>query len=123
MEHITLRERLGWVSSVDCCPSEGGCASCCYVPPTEKYPDACVFTQNHSVYVYSTTDFRSFDNLGVVLDISDRPKGIEFRPHVVNPRTIYVMWFENRPSPINSSGYSIATSKSPLGPLSLKSQC
>ena len=111
----------GGCPSVDCCPSEGGCASCCYVPPTEKYPDACVFTQNHSVYVYSTTDFRSFDNLGVVLDISDRPKGIEFRPHVVNPQhDLYVMWFENRPSPINSSGYSIATSKSPLGPFVTK---
>ena len=53
----------GGCPSVDCTPSEG-CASCCYVPPTEKYPDACVFTQNHSVYVYSTTDFRSFRQLG-----------------------------------------------------------
>ena len=52
-----------------------------------------------------------------VLNISNRPKGIEFRPHVVEPRPgFFVMWFENRPSPIKSSGYSIATSNSPLGP-------
>ena len=23
---------------IDCCPSAGGCASCCYVPPTAAYP-------------------------------------------------------------------------------------
>eukprot|EP00943_MAST-04B_sp_MAST-4B-sp1_P004360 g4360.t1 len=107
----------GGCQSVDCCPSKDGCASCCYVPPTEKYPDACVFTQNHSVYVYKTYDFQTWKNLGIVLNISDRPKGIEFRPHVVQPRPgFFVMWFENRPSPIMSSGYFIGTSKSPLGP-------
>ena len=107
----------GECQSVDCCPSKDGCASCCYVPPTKEYPDACVFTQNHSVYVYKTIDFQTFENLGIVLNISNRPKGIEFRPHVVEPSPgFFVMWFENRPSPIKSSGYSIATSNSPLGP-------
>jgi len=36
---------------VDCCTSASGCASCCYVPPTVRYPDACVFAGNHTVVV------------------------------------------------------------------------
>ena len=111
----------GGCASVDCCASKGGCASCCYVPPTAKYPDACVFTSNHSVYAYKTVDFQHFENLGIVLNVSSRPKGIEFRPHVVSPRPgFFVMWFENRPSPIQSSGYSIAVSASPAGPFETK---
>jgi hypothetical protein len=107
----------GGCASVDCCPSADGCASCCYVPPTPAYPDSCVFTTNHSVYVYKTKDFQTFENMGIVLNTTNRPKGIEFRPHVVSPVPgKFVMWFENRPSPIQSSGYTIATSMTPTGP-------
>lgn len=53
-----------------------------------------------------------------MLSLDHRPAGIEFRPHVVynaNTKT-FVMWFEDRPSAIVSSGYSVATSTSPSGP-------
>ena len=30
----------GGCAGVDCCDTEGGCGSCCFVPPTEQYPDA-----------------------------------------------------------------------------------
>ena len=113
----------GGCESVDCCPSPEGCASCCYVPPTPRYPDTCVFTTNHSVYVYRTKDFQKFENLGIVLNISSRPKGIEFRPHVVSPSPYkFIMWFENRPSPIQSSGYTVALASSPAGPFTTVSE-
>ena len=109
----------GGCEAVDCCPSKDGCASCCYVPATPLYPDACIFANNHTVKVYSTTNFASPWHLeGVALSLAARPAGIEFRPHVVhNPRTgEFVMWFEDRPSPINSSGYAVATSRHAAGP-------
>jgi len=62
----------GGCESVDCCPSPEGCASCCYVPPTPRYPDTCVFTTNHSVYVYRTKDFQKFENLGIRESSFDR---------------------------------------------------
>ena len=107
----------GGCDTVDCCPSPGGCASCCYVPSTPQYTDNCVFRNNHSVVAYKTKDFSTFDYIGVVLSLSDRPGGIEFRPHIVKPRAgHYVMWFEDRPKPIVSSGYAVAISSSPEGP-------
>lgn len=68
--------------------------------------------------VYKTANFQNFTYLGAVLSLDHRPAGIEFRPHVVynaNTKT-FVMWFEDRPSAIVSSGYSVATSTSPSGP-------
>ena len=108
----------GECAPVDCCPSPGGCASCCYVPPTAQYPDECIFTTNHTVLVYATKDFQSWQLLGPALVQSARPRGIEFRPHVVyNARTKqFVMWFEDRPDAITSSGYFVATSTQPNGP-------
>ena len=108
----------GGCEPVDCCPSDGGCASCCYVPPTTAYPDSCIFTTNHTVLVYATKDLSSWQFLGRALVSSDRPRGIEFRPHVVyNARTQkFVMWFEDRPDAITSSGYFVATSDGPVGP-------
>ena len=103
---------------VDCCSSPGGCASCCYVPSTSAFPDACVFTGNHSVVVYRTADFRRWEKIGVALSTHRRPAGIEFRPHVVfNKHTKqYVLWYEDRPHAIQSSGYFVATSNVPEGP-------
>lgn len=108
----------GGCLDVDCCSSSEGCASCCYVPSSKQYPDACVFTNNHSVVVYRTKDFQQWHYEGIVLSLAHRPKGIEFRPHVVRNAVAgkYVMWFENRPEAITSSGYSVATSTSPTGP-------
>ena len=114
----------GGCASVDCCASSGGCASCCYVPATRAFPDACVFTANHSVVLYRTTDFATFDALGVVLAPRDRDPpphfhaGIEFRPHVVFNAVSqqFVMWFEDRPTPINSTGYSVAVAAKAQGP-------
>ena len=39
----------GECQSVDCCPSKGGCASCCYVPPTKEYPDACIYAKSFCI--------------------------------------------------------------------------
>ena len=47
----------GGCKGVDCCPSPSGCASCCF---HDGYaPDPCVYTNNHSVVVYSTPDFKT----------------------------------------------------------------
>ena len=108
----------GGCAEVDCCGSTEGCASCCYVPPSAAYPDACVFTDNHTIVVYETTDFRSWRHLGAALTPAQRPTGIEFRPHVVYnaAKSIFVMWFEDRPDAISSSGYAVATAPAPEGP-------
>ena len=116
--HYFYVNNWGGCADVDCCPSAGGCASCCYVPPTPQYPDPCVFTGNHSVVVYSTVDMVRWRRLGVALSLSNRPPGIEFRPHVVyNAHTRqYVMWYEDRPQAISSAGYAVAVSDAPEGP-------
>ena len=109
----------GGCPGVDCCDSASGCASCCFNPPSGRFPDACVYTSNHSVVVYSTPDFASFTNLGVALPLSARRPGIEFRPQVVfNELTsLYVMWYEDRWSSGGSNpGYAVATSATPEGP-------
>ena len=105
----------GSCPSVDCCPSHDGCASCCYVPSTSRYNDTCVFADHHTVYVYET-NLTYWSEPVPVLSPSARAPGIEFRPHVVFAQGQYVMWFENRPAPIASAGYAVATSTSPKGP-------
>ncbi len=74
----------GGCPGVDCCASSGGCASCCFAPPSTAYPDACVYTGNHSFVAYSTPDFETWTNEGVVLDPSRRRPGIAFRPQVIS---------------------------------------
>ena len=109
----------GSCAGVDCCGSPSGCASCCFNPPSERYPDACVYTANHSVVVYSTPDFVAWEFLGVALPLAARRPGIEFRPQVVfNAATqLFVMWYEDRWSSGGSNpGYAIATSPTPQGP-------
>ena len=113
----------GGCPSVDCCRSSGGCASCCFLPPSTAYPDACVFTTNHSVLVYHTTDLNNWSLLGVALSTQNRPRGIEFRPHVVynSARQLFVMWYEDRPPPsqghpFGSAGYNVAVSRNAEGP-------
>lgn len=83
---------------VDCCGSSGGCAACCFNPPSSAYPDTCVYTTGHEVQVRSTTDFVTWEYLGVALPLSSRIPGIEFRPQVVfSPvRGQWVMWYEDR---------------------------
>lgn len=110
--------RWGGCKPVDCCSSKGGCASCCFVPSSPMYPDGCVFTGNHSVGVYSTSDFRTWNSEGIALGEDARPSGIEFRPHVVyNSLTkLFIMYFENREHAISSKGYFIAVANRPAGP-------
>jgi hypothetical protein len=85
----------GGCPGVDCCES-GNCASCCFNPPTPRFPDACVYTNNHTVgklsgslhqhinhrmanaVAYTTPDFVNWTPLGTVL--FGRKTGIEFRP-------------------------------------------
>lgn len=106
----------GGCSGVDCCPSGDGCASCCFNPPSPTYPDPCVYTNNHSVVVYSTTDFQTWTFGGEALPLANRKVGIEFRPQVVYSSVLdmFVMWYEDRWS--GQGGYAVATSKTPTGP-------
>ena len=106
----------GGCAGVDCCNSTIGCATCCFSPPSPQYPDACVYTTNHSVVAYATTDFVNFQWLGVVLPLSSRLPGIEFRPQVVYHKAsaTYIMWYEDRW--IGQDGYAVATSVNARGP-------
>jgi len=106
----------GGCAGVDCCDSPGGCASCCFNPPTSRYPDACVYTNNHSVMAYASTDLMSWQYLGVALPLSSRRVGIEFRPQVVYCAATaqYVMWYEDRWA--GQDGYAVAVSSTAAGP-------
>lgn len=104
----------GGCAGVDCCGTATGCASCCFhLTPS---PDPCVYTTNHSVGVYRTTDLSSWEYMGEALPNSAFKPGIEFRPHVVfNAATKkFVMWYIDRWD--GQSGYSVATSDVPQGP-------
>ena len=87
----------GNCSGVDCCGTEVGCRDCCYFVGEPGYPAAtCVETNNHSVVVYRTPDFATWQFLGEALPASARPDPqIEYRPHVVwNAKTeLFVMWY------------------------------
>ena len=110
----------GGCPGIDCCDSDGGCASCCFTNDPENL-DTCVYTTNHSVYVYSTTNFSRFDKLGIALSVhgGNRASGVEFRPHVVyNVLTkLYVMWYIDRwDNGTDNPGYAVATSPTAEGP-------
>lgn len=61
----------------------------------------CVYSGNHTVSLYSTPDFESFTNHGTILSASQRPAGIEFRPHMVynSHSKLFVLWWVSRPYP------------------------
>ena len=110
----------GGCRGVNCCDSSGGCAACCFAGPH----DPCVYTVNHTVNVYETSDFTAWTKLGAALPRAGRLDGIVFRPHVVfnNKTKLFVMWYENRfvpevsPPPDWGSGYHVAVSATPAGP-------
>jgi len=106
----------GSCPGVDCCSSLLGCADCCFSPPTPQYPDTCVYANGHSVVVYRTNDFRTWEPLGEALPPTNRKDGIVFRPRVVyrpSSRT-FLMWYEDRWD--GQTGYAIAESATPEGP-------
>lgn len=72
----------GGCPGLNCCEM-GNCATCCFNPPTARFNDTCVYTNNHSVVVYQTDDFSSWNYLGIALPLSARIVGIEFRPQVI----------------------------------------
>jgi len=72
----------GGCPGLDCCKM-GNCATCCFNPPTARFNDTCVYTNNHSVVVYQTDDFAVWNYLGIALPLSARKVGIEFRPQVI----------------------------------------
>ena len=105
----------GGCPGVDCCPSSGGCASCCFAGPN----DPCVYTSNHTVVAYRTRDFAAWAPLGAVQTPADRRTGTEFRPQVVySPaRREYVLWYEDRwASGGSNPGYAVATAPTAAGP-------
>jgi hypothetical protein len=106
----------GGCVGVDCCPSAGGCASCCFA--TGYAPDPCVYTINHTVLAYSTPDFSSgsWKLLGAALPPSARRPGIEFRPQVVHNGSHFLMWYEDRWVSGANRGYALAASLAAAGP-------
>lgn len=118
----------GSCPGVNCCDAAAGCATCCFDRPPHPYLPGCGDKNNgsdpyglyHTIQVYKTIDFVTWQNLGVALPLSARLPGIEFRPHVVyNPKIkLFLMWFEDRGS--NLHGYAIATSTTPEGPFTTK---
>ena len=52
----------------------------------------------HTFHAYKTSDFATYENLGVALALDARLPGTAFRPSVIyNPTTkLFVMWFEDR---------------------------
>jgi len=109
---------------VDCCKSSAGCATCCFNDPPIPYTPGCGNLTNgsdpygvyHTIQAYKTTDFTTWENLGVALDLKHRHAGTEFRPCVVfNKKTgMFVMWYEDRGG--TQKGYNIAVSPNPQGP-------
>ena len=75
---------------------------------------SCGFFRNHSVNVYSTSDFTTWRPHGNVLPLPARPSAVLFSPKAVfNKKTgLWVLWINLYP-PYN---YAVATSASPLGP-------
>jgi hypothetical protein len=116
----------GTCPGVNCCDDPKGCATCCFNNPPHPYTPGCdskvpgngsdPYGTQHTIQAYKTTDFSSFQNLGIALALDARLPGVEFRPHVVfNKKTSkYVMWYEDRGS--NLKGYAVATSVNPGGP-------
>jgi len=106
----------GSCPGVDCCSSLFGCADCCFNPPSPQYPDTCVYATGHTVIVYRTTDFRTWEPRGVALPLANRRVGIEFRPRVVYRASsgTFLMWYEDRWD--GQTGYAIAESTTPEGP-------
>lgn len=101
---------------VDCCPSRLGCADCCFNPPTAQYPDNCVYANGHTVIVYRTVDFESWEPKGVALPLANRKDGIMFRPHVIYRASTnsFLMWYIDRWE--GQTGYAIAEGPTPEGP-------
>ena len=128
----------GTCPGVDCCgtdvPGWGkGCASCCYKTPPHPYIAGCASPLNgsspygiyHQIHAYKTTDWKRFDDLGVVLSVADRQLGTIFRPHVIfnKKNGNFLMWYGSQSSnasdgnkPEGPFGYNVALSASPAGP-------
>eukprot|EP00730_Choanoeca_flexa_P005873 TRINITY_DN12038_c0_g2_i1.p1 TRINITY_DN12038_c0_g2~~TRINITY_DN12038_c0_g2_i1.p1 ORF type:complete len:349 (+),score=52.09 TRINITY_DN12038_c0_g2_i1:135-1181(+) len=107
----------GGCPGINCCNTSAGCASCCF--RSKPFTDPCVYTTNHSVVVYRTTDLETWEYQGVALPLASRPPSeIEFRPCVVynNYTQQFLMWFEARSSSDGGSHYDIAASQTPEGP-------
>ena len=108
----------GSCKGIDCCNAEGfnGCSTCCFTKP--PLTDPCVYTANHTVVAYRTSDWSSFTPLGAVLPPSARIPGIEFRPQVIKcPATgTYVLWYEDRWTSGTNRGYAVAHSQNASGP-------
>ena len=89
-------------------PGLNGCADWCN-------DCGCGFFYNHSVNVFSTTDFVAWTAHGNVLPLgAPRPNATLFSPKAIfNNRTqLWVLWYNLSP-PYN---YAVATSPSPFGP-------
>ena len=79
---------------VDCCASKAGCASCCFNTPggvphpmrsdcTDPKNGSNPYGYYHQFVAYRTTDFQTWEYLGVALPLSARKPGELMRPHVL----------------------------------------
>jgi beta-xylosidase len=108
---------LGSCPSVNCCRSSGGCASCCFNPPSNPFDtDECVFSDQHQIVVYSSRDFAHWTYVGIALTLTARHAGVVSSPQVLYHalNQIFIMWFEDAWT--GQTGYSVATSTSAIGP-------
>ena len=87
-----------WLTMLD---AAAGCASCCF-DSFKNYTAGCADPNNgsdpygiyHTIEGYRTDDLETWEYMGTVLRLQDRPPGTVFRPAVVyNPKTqLFVMW-------------------------------
>jgi len=86
--------------------------------------DKCGFRLDHNISVWSTPDLTNsaWKYEGNAIDMTERPPGTLFRPHVVfNPKTReYVLWW-NYESPQGAYvGFGVAASQSITGPFKMR---
>ena len=114
----------GGCKGVDCCPSDEGCLSCCFdaspTHPIPVYNDSCVYASNHSIHLYTTVDFVSWENKGAVF--TQTTPGVLYRPHVVHsrgglPERQFLMWIRNCSTyELHGEGYAVLAARYAAGP-------
>ena len=100
----------GW-----CTEMSSGCASIAV--------GACGFNLNHTVSLATSKDLVSWELVGIVLPVENRPQGIMFSPWVAQSREtgMYVLWVNILPvvggkGDFDASYYSVYTASTPEGP-------
>jgi hypothetical protein len=82
-------------------------------------PEKCGFRLDHNISIWTSPNLTSgsWTYVGNAINVTDRPAGMIYRPHVVyNPNTkMYVLMWEHTNFGVNGQ-LVVAASASPLGP-------